>query len=155
MFQSRSKTKVDGPVLGVILFLTENSILKNESSEKTWNEELNKLFLVKIQLRENYIWLGATWRFRTQSEEIQNMRWLCRDENLNLKDGNYWKPINGQSKFSVREYTCVLNWRWRTVFTRNATQEVAKKLKNWEAAAEKKKNWVTRQKLSEYFMQQD
>ena len=28
--------------------------LMNEISEKTWNEELNKLFLVKIQLRENY-----------------------------------------------------------------------------------------------------
>ena len=29
------------------------SFLLNEISEKTWNEELNKLFLVKIQLREN------------------------------------------------------------------------------------------------------
>ena len=27
----------------------------NEISEKTWNEELNKLFLVKIHLRENYL----------------------------------------------------------------------------------------------------
>ena len=34
---------------------SDNSILMNEISEKTWNEELNKLFLVKIQLRGNYI----------------------------------------------------------------------------------------------------
>ena len=111
----------------------------NEISEKTWNEELNKLFLVKVQLRENNIWLSTTWRSRTQSEEIQNMHWLNRDESLNLKDDNCWKPINGQIKLSVREYTCVVNWRWRTVFARNAMQEVAKKLENWEDAAVEKK----------------
>ena len=44
-----------------------------------------------------------------------------------------------QSKLSVREYTCVADWRWRTVFTRNASQEVAEKLKNWKDAAIKKK----------------
>ena len=27
----------------------------NEIFEDTWNEELNKLFLVKIQFRENYL----------------------------------------------------------------------------------------------------
>ena len=43
-------------MFGVILFrLSENSILMDEISEKSLNEELNKLFLVKIQLRENYI----------------------------------------------------------------------------------------------------
>ena len=41
-------------VLGVILFrLTENSILMNEISEDILSEELNKLFLMKIQFREN------------------------------------------------------------------------------------------------------
>ena len=56
MLQSRCQRKVDGKVSGVILFrLTENSILMNEISEKTWNEELNKLFLLKKQLRENNV----------------------------------------------------------------------------------------------------
>ena len=55
VLQSRCQRKVDGKVLGVILFrLTENSILTDEISEKTWNEEFNRLFLVKIQLRDNY-----------------------------------------------------------------------------------------------------
>ena len=63
------------------------------------------------------------------------MSWLSRDERLNLKDDNCWNPINGQIKLSVRENTCVVNWRWRTVLTRNATQEVPKKLKNLEDAA--------------------
>ena len=81
---------------------------------------------------------NSRWRSRIWSEEIQNMRWLSRDESLNLKNYNRWKPINGQIKLSVREYTCVVNWWWRAVFTRNATQEVAKKWKNWEDAAFKK-----------------
>ena len=56
MLQSRCQRKVDGTVLGVILFrLTENSILMNEISEKTWNEKLNKLFWVKIHLRDLFL----------------------------------------------------------------------------------------------------
>ena len=56
VLQSRFQRKVDGTVLGVILFkLTEKSILMNETSEKTWNEEHNKLFLVNIQLRELHL----------------------------------------------------------------------------------------------------
>ena len=52
VLQSRCQRKVNGTVLGVLLFrLTENSILIIEISERTWNEELNRLLLVKIQLR--------------------------------------------------------------------------------------------------------
>ena len=36
---------------------------------------------------------------------------LSRIESLNLNDDNYWKPINGRIKLSVREHTCVANWR--------------------------------------------
>ena len=43
----------------------------DEISEKTWNEELNKLFLVKIQVRENYTELRTTWRSRIWNEEIR------------------------------------------------------------------------------------
>ena len=43
MLQSPCHRKVDGTVPGVILFrLTENSILMNEISEKTWNKELQQ-----------------------------------------------------------------------------------------------------------------
>ena len=34
----------------------------NEISENTLNEQLNKLFLVQIQFRENYTRLSTTWR---------------------------------------------------------------------------------------------
>ena len=70
MMQSRCQGKVDGTVLGVILFrLTENSILMNEIFEKTWNEELNELFLVKIQLRENRPFLMVSFLFREKSKK--------------------------------------------------------------------------------------
>ena len=46
--------EVDGTVLGVILFgLTGDSILMDEISENILSEELNRIFLVKIQFREN------------------------------------------------------------------------------------------------------
>ena len=54
VLQSRCQRKVDGTVLGVILFgLTENSILMNEIPEYTSNVELNRIILVKLQFREN------------------------------------------------------------------------------------------------------
>ena len=111
----------------------------NEISENALNEELNELFLVKIQVRENFNSLSTTRRSKIWSEETQNMHWLSHNGSLNLKDDNYWKPINGQIKLSVREYTCVVNWRWRTVFLKKAMQEVAEKLKKWKNTAIKRK----------------
>ena len=74
VLQSRCQGKVSGTALGFILLrLTEIFILMNEISEKTWNEELNKLFLVKIQFRENYTRLSTTRRSKIWSEEMQNM----------------------------------------------------------------------------------
>ena len=39
----------------------------------------------------------------------------------------------------MKEYICVAIWGWGIVFIRNATQEVAKNLKNWKFAATKRK----------------
>ena len=66
------------------------------------------------------------------NEEIQNTHNSSHNVSFNLKDYNYWNIFNGQIKLSVREYIWVVNWRWENVFTRIATQEVAKNLKNWE-----------------------
>ena len=48
----------------------------NEISEYTLDEELNKLFLVKIPLVENDTWLSTTWRSKIWSEEIQNVHYF-------------------------------------------------------------------------------
>ena len=64
VLQNRCQGKADGTVSGVILIrLTENSILMDEISDNIFREELNKLFLVKIQNRENCTWLSTTCRF--------------------------------------------------------------------------------------------
>ena len=140
VLQSRVQRKVDGTVLGVILSgLTEDTILMNEISENTLNAKINRIFLVKIQFRENYTRLSTAWTSKIWSEEIQNTHQSSHNVSMNLKDDNYWKPINGQIKPSVRTYTCAVNWRWRAVFTRNATQEVVENLKNWKDAAVKTK----------------
>ena len=47
----------------------------------------------------------------------------------------------GRPELSEREYICVVNWRWWTVFTRNATQDVAKKLNNLEWRCYQKENY--------------
>ena len=64
---------------------------------------------------------------------------MSRSASWNLNDINYDKQINGQIKLIEKESTCVENWRERIDFIRKATQEVAKKLKNYEDAATKKK----------------
>ena len=94
-------------MLGVILFrLSENSFLMDEISENILNEELNKLFLVKVQIREDYTWLSTAWRPKIWNEEIQNTHHSSHSVSLNLKDDNYWKPINGQIKLNVRLHLC-------------------------------------------------
>ena len=75
----------------------------DEISENTSNEELNKLFLVKIQLRENCTRLNTTWRSKFWYEEMQNTYLLSRNESLNLNDHSYWKLFNVQIKLSLRE----------------------------------------------------
>ena len=64
VLQSRCQRKVNATVLVWVRRVTEKPVLKNhrkfcsflmiEISEDTWNEELNKLFLVKIQITEDY-----------------------------------------------------------------------------------------------------
>ena len=111
VLQNWCQRKVDGTVLGVILLrltrnltwksLSENFVLMDEISENIFNQELDKLFMVKIQFREDYIWTSTSWRSRIWNEEVQNMRWLSRNESLDLKDYNHWKIFTGQIKFNV------------------------------------------------------
>ena len=66
--------------------------------ENIFNEELNKLFLRKFQIREDYFWMSTTWRSRIWNEEIQNAHYSSLAESLDLVDYNYWKIFIGQIK---------------------------------------------------------
>ena len=56
---------------------------------------------------------------------------------------------------SAGEYICVANWWWRIIFVKNATQEVAEKLKNWDFAAVRKRNTEKQRRLEESLTQHD
>ena len=73
---------------------------------------------------------------------------------LYLKEYNYWKPANEQSNLNVREYICVAKWRWKTIFIKEATQEVAEKLENWKHAAYQEEKTEQQRRWSEEFPSQ-
>ena len=67
-----------------------------------------------------------------------------------------WPEVNQWTDQAQRErYTYVVNWSWRTVFTRNAMQDVAKKFEESRRPLYVEQNGVTRQTLNEYSVQQD
>ena len=92
--------------------------------------------------------LSTTWRSTIWNEEIQNTH--CSSHNGSW---SCWKIFNGQIKLSVGEYICVASWRWRTIFMKNATQEVAKNLKNWKRSCCQEENTVKQRRLEEFLTQ--
>ena len=70
-------------MLGVIPFrLSENSFLMDEISENILNEELNKLFLVKIQIREDYI---PDYNMEIQNLERRNSEYASFESQRELE----------------------------------------------------------------------
>ena len=84
--------------------------LESSVSHVSHGEQKEKVLDVEEKTTEQYCerMNEISWNLE---RKIQNIRWLSRDESLNLKDDICWKPINGQIKLSVRENTCVVNWR--------------------------------------------
>ena len=64
---------------------------------------------------------------------------MSHNESLNPRDYNCNKQVNGQIMLNEKELICLASLSERVVFIKRATQEVAKKLKNDENAAFKKK----------------
>ena len=55
--------------------------------------------------------------------------------------------IQDHSARSAREFFCEADWRWRNIFIKNALQEIAEKLKNWEYAAMEEGNYSRTTKI--------
>ena len=96
--------------------VSENSILMNEMSENTLNEELDKLLLVKT-LRKLYL--------NEYKMEIQNLEWRNSEDALIQSQRELESrrqqllEINGQIKLNEREFFCVADWGWRTILLRS------------------------------------
>ena len=131
VLQSRCQRRVNGTVFVWVWRVSENSFLMDEISKNIFNEELNKPFQRKIQIRENCVWMSTKWRSKIQSEEIQNTHWLSHSVSLNLKDDNYWKPIRASSTWGI--HLCS-----RQEMKDHLLQEVAEKVKNCKDAAVRK-----------------
>ena len=156
VLQSRCQRKFDGTVLGGILFrLTENPIQMNEISEKTWNEELNKLFLVKSQLRENFFLTGYDLEIqnleRRNSEyalvesrrELESQRWQ-------LLEANQWTD---QAQRESIHLCSELEMKNR--LHQECCARICQEIEELRRRCFQEENGVTRQKLNEYSLQQD
>ena len=156
MLLSRCQGKVNGTASGVILFrLTKNYILMIEISEDTLNEELTKLFLTKIQVRENHTRLGTIWRPKILERRNSEYTSFESQRELETQRLQLLEPIQWADQAQWEKYICATNWKWRIVFTSNATQETAKNLKNSKRRCCQEEN-IEKQRRLEYFpMQHD
>ena len=74
--------------------------MMEENSENIFNEELDKLLLVKIQLWENF---SERVQHKRQNSERRNTEHALTESQhkRNLKDDQYWQIFIGQIKFNV------------------------------------------------------
>ena len=83
MLENRCQEGVEGTERGVIhIRLKENSILVNEISDNTLNEELNKLLMVKIQFGENY---STEYNMEIQNSERRNSEYALLESQRELE----------------------------------------------------------------------
>ena len=131
MLENFCQEKDDGTAQGVNLIrLTENSNLMKEISENTLNEELNKLFMVKIQFRENFTPLSTTWTSRIWNEDIQNVHYLSHNVSLNLKKQHSLMANQWADQAQRERVHLCSELEMNIIFMKKATQELVKKLKN-------------------------
>ena len=131
VLQSRCQGKVDGTVW--FSEESKNSVLKSlerRAQQAILGENCSETIM--LDWVRHWDPKFGSKKFRISIIRVTARAWISKTAVI----GNIF---NGQIKLSVREHICVANCRWRVVFTRIATQEVAKKLKNWKHAAIKSK----------------
>ena len=115
--RQRERGEREGSVISVTESMSKKSRRNSSGSHSLWTHRefysderdlrdhlerrAQQDFLLKIQFRGNYTRLSTTWRSKIWSEEIQNTHHSSHSVSLNLKDGHYWKPNNGQEKLEV------------------------------------------------------
>ena len=147
VLQSWCRWKVDRTVVGVIRFrLTKYSFLMNEISEGTWNEELNGLFLVKIQFRENYTRLSTTWRSKNWNKFRIRIIWLTAWARISRLQS--LEDIQWTDKFNVKEYICVANWGWKNRLHQECYTRSCREIQELKRRCCQEENGVIQQKLN-------
>ena len=88
-----------------------DSMLMNDISENTLNEEVNRIFLVKIQFRE--IFFSTEWNMEIQNLERRNSGYALFESQRELEsqrrqmlEANQWADQAQRQRIQ-----CVVNWR--------------------------------------------
>ena len=84
-----------------------------------------------------------------QKSERRNSEYALTESQREVESQRQQPLEANQSKLNVREYICVADWRWRTIFIKNAMQEVAKKLKSKQRRCYQEELWKPK-KLEEF-----
>ena len=127
----------------------------NEIAENTLNEELNKLFLVKIQFRENSSRLSTTWRSRIWNEEIQNTYYLESQRELESQEqqllmGSQWADQAQRERIHLCSELEMKNRLHRDCYARSCQEIEELKRRCCEEETE-----VTQQRMNEFTTQHD
>ena len=155
MLHSPCQGKVDGTVLGVILFrLTENSILMNEISENTLNEELNKLLLVKIQFKnlnstEYNMEIQNLERRNSECALIESQREL-QSQRLQLLEANQWADQAQRERIHLCSELEMKNRLHQECYARSCQE-----IEELKRRCDQEENAVRQRKLEEFDVQQD
>ena len=98
---------------------------------------------------------STEYNMEIQNSERRNSEYALFESQRELESQRQQLLEANQIKLNVREYICVADWGWMTIFVKNAMQEVAEILKNWKDAAIKKEKYKKQRRLEEFPVQHD
>ena len=134
--------------------VSENSTLMDEISENIFNEEVDKLLLVKIQVREKLYLNECNMEIQNLERRNSEHAFVKSQRELESQRQQFIGSQSDQAR-REREHICVADWGWRTIFIKNAMQEVFKKLKNFKRRCYQEENTEKQRRLEEFPMQHD
>ena len=96
------------------------------------------------------------YNMEVQNLKRRNSEYALFESQRELESQRQQQLEANQSKLNVKEYICVADWGWRTIFTKNAVQEVAEKLKIFLTDSAVKRKILKKQwRLEEFLPQHD
>ena len=90
----------------------------------------------KIQIKRRLYLNG--YNMKSQNLKRRNSEYALFESQRELETLKWHLLEANQIKLNEREYIRVADWRWRNIFIKKATKEVAEKLKNWKDATMRK-----------------
>ena len=153
MLQSRRQGKIDGTIIGVILFRLTVLFWWSRSPSRPgtksstsfwWKFSSEKIILDWVRHVDPEI--GAK-KFRICIDWVATRTWISKDD-------NYWKPINGQTKLCVRVHLCS-QLEMKIRLHQDCHARSCHEIEELRRRCYREENGATQQKLNEYSIQHD